>query len=130
MHLFLLLLVGPTSLYVFRAVDGFETLAGLMTGGKEHDKAQTHLVLELISAAVRVDGGCKAALAEKPDILKSISSLLAFEQVSLLHHEVHRNRYASSPAPLCVHTISSAPECSSKLSHAWVLRQHGRVPCG
>ena len=96
----LLLLMGFTSLYVCRAMDGFEKLAGLMTAGKEHDKAQTHLALELISAAVRVDSGCKAALAEKPEILKCISSLLSFEQVSTLPQMLPHSRCASRPAPL------------------------------
>ena len=74
-------------------------LAGLMTAGKEQDKAQTHLVLELTSAAVRVDGSCKAVLAEKPEILKCISSLLAFEQVSLLPQTLPHSRCALRPAP-------------------------------
>ena len=100
LHIILLLpLVGSTNLYVCRATDGFEKVAGLMTAGKEHDKAQTHLALELITAAVRVDGGCKAALTEKLEILKCISSLLAFEQVSMLPQTLPHSRCASRPAP-------------------------------
>ena len=94
----LLLLVGSTTLYLCRAMDGFENLAGLMTAGKEHDKAQTHLALELISAAVREDGGCKAALVEKPEMVKCISSLLAFEQVSTLPQTPPHSRCALRPA--------------------------------
>ena len=63
-----------------REGSGFESLATQLSTSKDN-KAFVHLSLEILSQAVRDDGHCKAALADRQDILKSLAELLAYEQV-------------------------------------------------
>ena len=67
-----------------RQKNGFEVLGAQMRASKVDDNSLTQLSLEILSAAVRLDGYCKTALSEKPDILQCITKLLAHEQVRLL----------------------------------------------
>jgi len=64
-----------------REGSGFDSLNIQLRGDKE-DKAFIHQSLEILAKAVRTDGHSKAALAERPDILQSVSELLAYEQVT------------------------------------------------
>lgn len=72
---------------------GLEILANHLKTSKDKDKVSTHLSLEIIAGAVRSDRHAKKALIEKPDVLKSIVELLAFEQVKTPAHPC-----ASQPA--------------------------------
>ena len=50
--------------------------------GSKDDKALIHLSLEILSRAVRNDGYCKSAIAQRLDILQFVAQLLAYEHVS------------------------------------------------
>lgn len=71
-------------MYFYRQKNGFEVLGAQMRASKVGDNSLTQLSLEILSAAVRLDGYCKTALSEKPDILQCITKLLAHEQVRAL----------------------------------------------
>lgn len=76
--------VFKTVTYFCRQKDGFEVLGAQMRASKVDDSSLTQLSLEILAAAVRLDGHCKTALSEKPDILQCITKLLAHEQVRAL----------------------------------------------
>jgi hypothetical protein len=75
--------------YLCRQKGGFEALGAQMRASKVDDDGLTQLSLEILAAAVRLDGHCKAAISEKPDILQCITKLLANEQVKSLCTPFH-----------------------------------------